>query len=191
MRDTKRVEFKCCTIKFNRARGLWECTFQGIKANLFDELWLAICNPIGIHIYRVKTPENLNFSKAGAATRHRGHHMFFGGPAHQLNLLEAFNAIEAKMISRAGELVGIVEWEKGLSEPSGSDLVVELGKGYRGHVVESPCGQAGNLTQLVRAVKLGVMAIPLSAALQVKLLSLNELGVLCQTWPLLSRSIGI
>ena len=58
--------------------------------------------------------------------------MFFGWPAHQLNLLEAFNAIEAKMISRAGELVAIVEWEK---EPSGSDLVVELGKGYRGHVV--------------------------------------------------------
>ena len=87
VRDTKRVEFKSCTIKFNRARGMWECTFQGIKANLFDELWLAICNPIGIHIYRVKTPENMNFSKAGAATRYRGHHMFFGGPAHQLKLL--------------------------------------------------------------------------------------------------------
>ena len=55
-----RVEFKSTQMWHNKVRGNWRCSWQNIKCasrgvrdrDLFDELWLAIYSPRGIHILK-------------------------------------------------------------------------------------------------------------------------------------------
>ena len=115
VRGVDRVELKSCGLTFNRTNHLWRCEFQHIKPDLFDELWLAIYTSVGIHYYRSKSCESLGLCNAGAATNIRGHSLVFYGPQGEPDPLEAFKAIEAKMISRGCEPIAIVEWEGGSS----------------------------------------------------------------------------
>ena len=52
VRDTSGVQLKSCGLTFCRSKNLWQCFFQRIKPDLFDELWLAIYTSIGIHYYQ-------------------------------------------------------------------------------------------------------------------------------------------
>ena len=113
VRGEDRVEVKSCALTFDRSNTLWQCYFQSIKPDLFDELWLAIYASIGIYFYRSKLGNNVRFCMAGAATKMQGHRLRFCAPRDELDLLEAFKTIEFKMKSEGFELVGIMEWEKG------------------------------------------------------------------------------
>ena len=113
VRGSVRVELKSCGLKFNRAKDLWQCQFSCIKPTHFDELWLSICTQLGIHYYRSKCCNSLGLCKAGAATKIHGNSLAFYGPCGELDPLEAFESIQAKMIHRGYALVAIVEWEKG------------------------------------------------------------------------------
>ena len=115
VRDAVPVELKSCRLTFDRTHNRWRCQFVGIKPDLFDELWLAVYSPTGIHYYRLECSNSLGFCKAGAVTTICGHQMYFFGPRGELDPLEAFEIIQAKMRSRGCELVAIVEWEKGAS----------------------------------------------------------------------------
>ena len=113
VRGMVRVELKSCGLTFNRPNNRWECQFECIKLDMFDELWLATYTCLGINYYRAKACERLAFSEAGVRTKIRGHTLVFCGPRGELDPLDAFKTIEAKMISRGCELVAVVEWEKG------------------------------------------------------------------------------
>ena len=120
MRANERVELKSCGLTFSRSRNRWQCEFQHIKPDLFDELWLAIYTSVGIHFCRSQWCRGLGFCKAGVATEIRGHTLVFCGPKGELDPLAALKTIQAKMISRGCELFAIVEWEKGGSMPHAS-----------------------------------------------------------------------
>ena len=117
VRGRVRVELKSCGLTFNQSRKIWLCGFQHIKPTLFNELWLAIYTSVGIHYYRSKYRNScsLGFAKAGVATKINGHQLQIFVSCGELDPLEAFKTIEAKIISRGCELVAIVEWEKGAS----------------------------------------------------------------------------
>ena len=124
VRGTDRVELKSSGLIFNRTNHLWQCSFQRIKPDLFDELWLAIYTLVGIHYYRSKSCESLGLSNAGAATTVHGHQLTFCGPRGELDPFAAFKVIEAKMVLRGCELIAIVAWEKGsATPPTGLDLL--------------------------------------------------------------------
>ena len=128
VRDMRMVELKSSALTFNKSSNRWQCRFASIKADLFDELWLAIYTSVGIHYYRSKYRNScsLGFAKAGVATKIDGHQLQFYGSCGELDPLEAFKTIEAKIISRGYELVAIVEWEKGASMHSGGQTVHPL-----------------------------------------------------------------
>ena len=69
VRDTCGVQLKSCGLTFSRSKNLWQCFFQRIKPDRFDELWLAIYTSIGIHYHQCKSCESLGFCKAGVATK--------------------------------------------------------------------------------------------------------------------------
>ena len=128
VRGMKRVELKRCVLTFDRSKNRWQCRFAWIKPGLFNELWLAIYTSVGIHYYRSKSGKSssLRFVKAGIATKIDGHQLQFYGSCGELDPLEAFKTIEAKIISRGCELVAIVEWEKGASMHDGGQTVRPL-----------------------------------------------------------------
>ena len=117
VRGRVRVELKSSVLTFGRSNNRWQCQFYCIKPDLFDELWLAIYTSVGIHYYRSKYGNScsLGFARAGVATKIDGHQLQFYGSCGELDPLEAFKTIEAKIIFRGCELVAIVEWEKGAS----------------------------------------------------------------------------
>ena len=128
VRGTERVELKSCSVTFDRSNNRWRCSFNCIKPDLFDELWLAVYTSVGIfyYLYRSGFRSGHRFCKAGAATKIQGRMLYFLGPSGVLDPLEAFKTIEEKMISKGCEPVAIVEWEKGgsMMRRASSDLLV-------------------------------------------------------------------
>ena len=125
VRGMRRVELKSSMLTFDRSNNRWQCNFYCIKTDLFDELWLAIYTSVGIHYYRSKYRNScsLRFVKSGVATKIDGHQLQIYGSRGELDPLEAFKTIEAKIISRGCELVATVEWEKGASMHAGGQTV--------------------------------------------------------------------
>ena len=148
VRGSVRVELESCGLNFNSYHNQWRAYFSCIKPDLFEELWLAIYGVAGVHFYVSKSPEYLQLSKAGAGTAQRGRALVFYGPCGELDPLEAFKTIEAKMISRGCVLVAGVEWEKGASiadvassslgeQDAGSSAQDGVVVSFRSHVVSS------------------------------------------------------
>ena len=117
VRGLRRVELKSSGMKWEQQSRRWQCQFCCIKPGYFDELWLAICNPIGIHFYRAQDPEGVDFCKSGATTEHRGRRKVVSARCHQDNQLEALETIGAKLISQGFEVIAIVIWDHQVSPP--------------------------------------------------------------------------
>ena len=113
VRDTSGVKLKSCGLTFDRSNRQWQCSFQRIKPDLFDELWLAIYTSVGIHYHQCKSCESLRFQKAGVRTEVHGHNLPFHGPRGELDPLAALKTIQTEIRSSRCELIAIVEWEKG------------------------------------------------------------------------------
>ena len=128
VRGKTRVELKSCGLTFDQSTNRWRCRFAWLKPGLFDELWLAVYTAAGIRYYRSKpgNSHSLVFARAGVATTIDGHQLQYYGCCGELDPLEAFNAIEAKIISRGCELIAIVEWEKGASMQDASPTIDSL-----------------------------------------------------------------
>ena len=108
LRDGKRIELKSSGMNWDSFWKRWRCSFQSIKPDLFDELWLAIRGPLGIHFYRVQSLETLGLA---TLTLQRGLTKQFYGPAHEKNSLKAFEIIEAKMLSKNCKKLAVVKWD--------------------------------------------------------------------------------
>ena len=95
IRDGVRVEAKHARLCFNMKAQRWQCVFAAIKAELFDELWLALYSPEGIDIY-LHNP-SLHLTPSGIQTENLGHRIYLYGPAHELDPGRALEAIRSKL----------------------------------------------------------------------------------------------
>ena len=95
IRDGVRVEAKHARLCFNAKKKRWQCDFSGIKAELFDELWLALYSPEGIDIYLHNS--SLHLTSTGIATECAGRTIRLCGPVHELHPRRALKAIRSKL----------------------------------------------------------------------------------------------
>ena len=107
-----RVELKSSSLTWHKQRASWICHFGFIKPDMFDELWLAVYSPSGIHFFRSRSPSKLNFGTCGVSSEHEGLHMRFHEPANEADPLSALQVIETKMCSGGCELVAMVHWDE-------------------------------------------------------------------------------
>ena len=108
VRDGKRIELKSSGLTWHPSQKGWRCEFHGIKPNLFDELWLAIRSPHGVHFYKATSLETLG---PGVGTEYGGLRKAFYGPIPEEDPLKAFQVIEAKMLSKGCEPLAVVQWD--------------------------------------------------------------------------------
>lgn len=108
LRGCRRIELKSSGMTWDTFSRRWRCSFQGIKPYLFDELWLAIRSPLGVHFYKVASLEALGL---GARAHHGRLTKQFHGPAREADSLQAFRSIEAKMLSRGCDKLAVVKWD--------------------------------------------------------------------------------
>jgi len=75
LRDDIRIECKSAQLRWDTSNKCWKCVFSGIKAsrsglvcqNAFDELFLALYSPLGIHFFR----HNVAWEARGGQLEHR------------------------------------------------------------------------------------------------------------------------
>ena len=125
-RDGRRVELKSSSLIWQKYNAVWMCRFAHVKPELFDELWLSIYSPLGIHFYRTCCPQRLVFWTCGVASKHEGLHIGFRGPANEADPLKGLQVNEAKIISKGFELVAMVHWSSKSSEPDFSSCASRL-----------------------------------------------------------------
>ena len=100
VRGDVKVEIKHGQMLFDRDRQGWYCCFSRIKCaganvrehNVFDELWLAIYSPFGLHF--LKHPGNFDPSMTLGP---RGKHLRLSAPRHVLDVKDALDQILNKM----------------------------------------------------------------------------------------------
>ena len=109
-RDRIRVELKSSSLAWAKHNATWRCRFCNIKPDFFDELWLSIYSPLGIHFYRSHCLQHLVFSRNGMLSEHNGLYLRFSGPANEADPIIAWQVIGAKIIARGYELVAIAYW---------------------------------------------------------------------------------
>ncbi|CAK9015822.1 unnamed protein product [Durusdinium trenchii] len=100
VRGDVKVENKHGQMLFDPGRGCWYCNFFSIKCaganvrahNLFDELWLAIYSPFGLHF--LKHPGDFDPSVMQGP---RGKHLRLSAPRHVLDVKVALDHMLKKM----------------------------------------------------------------------------------------------
>ncbi|CAE7945001.1 unnamed protein product [Symbiodinium sp. KB8] len=100
LRDDIRVEVKHSRLHFDESRGRWLCCFANIKtasatsgaAQMFDELWLAVFSPRGLHFLKCSGTFG-----ATLAWRSEGARFCVYGPAHEPDVHSALTTILDKM----------------------------------------------------------------------------------------------
>ena len=109
VRDEKRIELKSARLSFHRSGRRFSCFFVDVKPALFDELWLALCSPLGIYFYRAKSLWQLELS---VGTDHGGLVKAIYGPRNETDPLKALEVIRRKMSLKGCELIAVVHWDQ-------------------------------------------------------------------------------
>ena len=114
IRDDVRVEVKHAQMCLHK-KG-FRCTFRGIKSAeagvrhkaLFDELWLAIYSPLGLHMF--KHDGLFGLTSAGKRTVHLGMNINVYGPNRELCYRKALVAMQQKLQTHGCEPIADVLW---------------------------------------------------------------------------------
>lgn len=109
IRDGMRIETKHAKLCYNEKAQRWQCRFQGIKKDLFDELLLAIYSPEGIFIFLYNN--SLHLTLSGVYTECLGHQLCLCGPVHEPQPSHALKAILAKLSSCKCQHVATILWD--------------------------------------------------------------------------------
>ena len=117
VRDEVRVEVKHGMMRFNQGRNSWQCSFSNIKCasrgvrdcDLFDELWLAIYSPLGIHIFRHPGGQ-VRFSLTGLKEQDRGQEMHVLGSQKQLDVRGALDQMLKKVEKWGCQPLATILW---------------------------------------------------------------------------------
>ena len=114
LRDLVRVEFKSSTLLWDPSLCRWSVRFQSIKLSsafgpaAFDELWLGLHSPFGVHI--LKHVGSFGVSSAGTRTHTDGHSVQAYGPVKQEDPKVALEAILAKFHAASCDLLAVITW---------------------------------------------------------------------------------
>ena len=120
LRDDIRVEVKHSRLQFDESRGRWLCSFNNIKtasaisgaAQLFDELWLAVFSPSGLHFLK----RSGTFG-ATLAWRSAGARFCVFGPRHEPDVHAALTTILDKMTDGGWCLIATVLFNRRFPVP--------------------------------------------------------------------------
>ncbi|CAE7506842.1 unnamed protein product [Symbiodinium sp. CCMP2456] len=115
LRNDIRVEVKHSRLQFDESRGRWLCSFSGLKtasaisgaAQMFDELWLAVFSPIGLHFLKCS-----GMFGATLARRSEGTRFYVHGPAHEPDVHSALQHILDKMTKGGCCLIATVLFDR-------------------------------------------------------------------------------
>ena len=116
VRGDVKVENKHGQMLFDQDRQCWYCGFSRIKCaganvretNMFDELWLVIYSPFGLHF--LKHPGNFD---PGMRQSPRGRHLRLSAPKHMLDIKEALDLMLVKIeVDWGCQPLATVLWDK-------------------------------------------------------------------------------
>ena len=113
LRDDIRLEVKHSRLQFREDIGCWFCTFSNIKfasdrtgtAQMFDELWLAVFSPFGLHF--LKHNGVFGVSSQGL-NKCQGARIRVVGPANEPNVKAALEQILCKLTCGGCEPIATV-----------------------------------------------------------------------------------
>ena len=118
VRGGVKVESKHGQMRFNKGCKSWQCTFSNIQCassgvrarDMFDELWLAIYSPLGIHI--LKHPGGkVHFSRTGAKDIDKGREIHvFSGNKCTVDVKEALDNMLRKMEAWGCKPLATIHW---------------------------------------------------------------------------------
>ena len=106
IRDGVRVEVKHAKMILSKTHML--CAFSGIKIGLFDELWLMIYSPFGLHMFKHEGACGLSIVSGYTAAI--GKNIVVTGVAHQLCPREALETMKEKLQNAGCSRVAEVLW---------------------------------------------------------------------------------
>ena len=119
VRSGVRVECKSAQMCQNKQRGswCWRCCFRNIKSassgvrdlDLFDELWLAIYSPRGIHVFKHPGGQ-VRFSLTGLKEQHSGQDIHVYSSKNVLNVREALDEMLHKMEAWGCQPLATILW---------------------------------------------------------------------------------
>ncbi|CAK9043122.1 unnamed protein product [Durusdinium trenchii] len=116
-RGAVRVELKSGQMCYNKVQRRWRCSFQNIKCecqaardhDLFDELWLAIYSPLGIH--NLKHPGGqVRFSMTGLNQQVFGQQINVYSSRNVLDVREALDEMLQKMEAWGCQPLATILW---------------------------------------------------------------------------------
>jgi len=116
VRDDVKVELKHAKVRYDR-RDEWLVQFHGIKAGMadgqwtqnFDELWLAIYSPCGLHFLR-HPPCYDSLSRAGLRTEVSGKQLVVHG-SRGAHVSDAVERMKLKLYARGCTSLATVRWQ--------------------------------------------------------------------------------
>jgi len=115
-RDGRRIECKSSMFSGERSSQTWKLTFSGIKLALngarhehaFDELWLAIYSPFGVHFF--KHDFKFCISTNGISTSACGHNIQIRGPRQVTQLCAVLGVVTNKLEVAGCQALAVVRW---------------------------------------------------------------------------------
>ena len=120
LRDDVRVEVKHSRLHFSESRGGWLCCFKNIKtasarsgtAQMFDELWLGVFSPIGLHFFKGSSTLRYTLSRGSEGAR-----FYAYGPANEPDIHSALAHILRKLTDSGCCLIATVLFDRHLHAP--------------------------------------------------------------------------
>ena len=117
IRDGTKVEVKSSRLSFDKTKRVWRCRFRHIKRacpgvrskDLYDELWLVIYSPIGLHF--IRHHGQFGWSTNGVCTSITGHVLNVAGPAHEVDFRAALGIVLSKLCDHGSLLLATVLWD--------------------------------------------------------------------------------
>ena len=117
LRDSVRVEFKSSKLRWSEWHSGWLVSFHGVKFSLssstlsaaaFDELWLGLYSPMGLHI--LKHVGNFGVTTRGIRTQAEGHAVTVYGPTGEEDPMAALQVILGKFRGAGCEPLAVITW---------------------------------------------------------------------------------
>eukprot|EP00930_Biecheleria_cincta_P057040 TRINITY_DN43041_c0_g1_i1.p1 TRINITY_DN43041_c0_g1~~TRINITY_DN43041_c0_g1_i1.p1 ORF type:complete len:143 (-),score=15.15 TRINITY_DN43041_c0_g1_i1:43-441(-) len=115
IRDGRRIEVKYSSLSLYN-KSTWRCHFQHIKFahlgsrshDFFDELWIVIYSPRGLHMF--KHNSSFGLSSAGRQAPARGNAICAYGPRNELDISISLEAMLAELELGGCQLLAEVIW---------------------------------------------------------------------------------
>ena len=122
IRDRKRIEVKHGKLSFCTLHQNWQCTFNYIKQDCFDELLLAVYSPRGLDVF--KHDGAFGMSTTGRSTGIKGKNVMILAPRGELDPMIALQCIIAKLVGNNCQHIASVAWDDGsVEQEKGSDRI--------------------------------------------------------------------